>query len=144
MDGFQSAVVVPKTRSDRLDRLLTAIANRSRTLDGGADVTDSWYSIAYLKSTNELGWLHRYALKAGLIEGNGMFGGQNTLSMHGWQRVEEAAKRQPDSTMAFVAMSFNPRLFEVYEKGIAPALREVRYDHHRVDTTETNGKIDDK
>jgi nucleoside 2-deoxyribosyltransferase len=144
LEVLLSAVRVPTTLSARLDRLLTAIANNSSTLDGGVAVTDSWYPIAYLKSRSEMAWLLRHARKAGFIEEGGTLGGHNTLSMHGWERVEEAAKRQPDSTMAFVAMSFNPRLFEIYEKGIAPALRAVGYDPQRVDTTETNGKIDDK
>ena len=57
-----------------------------------------------------------------------------TLTRNGWARVDELRRTGPESNNAFVAMSFDPNLNDLYDDGISPALREdCGYEPIRMD-----------
>jgi hypothetical protein len=66
------------------------------------------------------------------------------ISFEGYQRLRELDKVPQQARQIFVAMSFAESLREAYEAGIAPAIREHRYQPVRMDRVEHNDRIDDR
>ena len=66
------------------------------------------------------------------------------LSMAGWERVGELRQAGPKSAFAFVAMSFAAKMNDLYDKSIAPAVRQAGYEPIRVDRKEHTNSIDDE
>lgn len=54
-----------------------------------------------------------------------------SLTLKGWEEAEKY-QSQKESTTAFVAMSFDPGMIEVYGEWIAPAVRECGFDPYIV------------
>lgn len=52
--------------------------------------------------------------------------------------------KRVDKSQAFVAMWFDASVSELYEDGIAPAIRNAGYEPLRIDRREHEGKIDDQ
>jgi hypothetical protein len=143
-----ASVRVPKTPIDKLDRLLLFMSVRVDTAHDSVVVDDSLLPIVYTLSMPELEFIANSAEKLGYIE---RLGGRTfqerrwlRLTFRGWERAVELSKAKPVSRQAFVAMSFQTDLYSVWLEGIAPALEAVGYEPIRVDTRQTNDKIDDK
>ena len=66
------------------------------------------------------------------------------LTPEGWRTGLELQKTQRNSNQAFVAMSFDKELLNVWEDGIEPALKSTGFKGYRVDQEEYNEKIDDR
>ena len=68
------------------------------------------------------------------------------LTVHGWTKAAELEqeRRGVDSTDAFVAMWFDEKMDEAYEKGIKPAIEEAGYGPVRIDRNISPGKICDE
>ena len=139
-----ASVSAPQSPMDKIDRLLLYIARNTSTIDAGVIYDYALFPIAYAKSDNEFHAYIRMAKDQGGYLTTGSIGDPILLTMTGWRRVEELSKITRDSTNAFVAMSFNKDLFDVWTNGYYPALNEVGYDPIRVDTEQTNHKIDNK
>ena len=138
------SVSAPKNPIEQIDRLLLYIAQNTSSIDAGVPYEYTLVPVAYAKSNNELNAIVKMAQDhAGYIFTGGI-GDPILITMAGWQRVEEISKVRRDSSQAFVAMSFDKDLFEVWRDGFYPALNEVGYDPIRVDTQQTNHKIDNK
>ncbi len=74
---------------------------------------------------------------------SGLMAGHKITSM-GWERIEALRKTQPDSRLAFVAMSFADDLLSAYTDGIKPGIEDTNYfSAYRLDKVEHNDKIDD-
>lgn len=65
------------------------------------------------------------------------------LTIEGWERYEQIKSKtlNINSKQAFVAMSFDEGLKNIFENGIAPAAKECGFEAIRVDTQEYNEKI---
>jgi hypothetical protein len=66
------------------------------------------------------------------------------LTPTGFGRLEEVARRNPNTRTAFVAMWFDASTEDAYENGIKPALEDAGYEPVRVDRLHPEGKIDDE
>ena len=67
------------------------------------------------------------------------------LTPHGWAKIEELKKSGPGSRQAFVAMSFDPGITEVFDKGIKPGIEEAGdFGAYRIDREDHNERIDDR
>jgi hypothetical protein len=66
------------------------------------------------------------------------------VSWSGWDLIERLKSSRPGSWRAFVAMSFDPSLKDLFKDAIMPALTARGYTAIRVDSIEHNGKIDDQ
>ena len=139
-----ASVSIPTNPIEQIDRLLLHIAKNTTSLDAGVLYDYPLYPIAYAKSDNELHALIRMAKNEGGFLTTGSIGDRIVLTMMGWRRVDEMSKVRRDSSQAFVAMSFSKTLFVVWKDGFYPALNQVGYDPIRVDTEQTNHKIDNK
>jgi hypothetical protein len=69
---------------------------------------------------------------------------QTTLSIKGWERLEEIQKAGKQSNRAFVAMWFDPSMNALYEDAIKPAILKAGYDPLRIDKHEHVNRIDDE
>lgn len=95
----------------------------------------------------ELDRLLNYLKRRGWIELEAPLdgGGDATLTITGYARLEEMEKTVIHSSQAFVAMWFDPSMFRIYEKGIKPAIADSGYTAFRVDETNDDiGRIDDR
>lgn len=62
----------------------------------------------------------------------------------GWGHIEELKTFNPQSKIAFVAMSFNPNMNTLFTQAIEPAIISAGYEPLRIDKHEHNNKIDDE
>ena len=62
----------------------------------------------------------------------------------GWEFFNELKIINPESNIAFVAMWFDAKTNEVYQKAIQPAIIDSGYKDLRIDRHEHNNKIDDE
>lgn len=144
LESLLDSVAVPTSPIQKIDKLLMYLAAKTSAANLGIAYETSLFPVAYAKDENELHWFIRSAKDEAHYLVTGSVGDQIVLTMEGWRRVEEISKLQPDSTQAFVAMSFEDDLLEVWKEGFKPALIELGYEPIRVDTKQTNDKIDDK
>lgn len=139
-----ASVSIPQGPIEKIDRLLLYVARNTSTIDAGVTYDYPLCPIAYAKTENELHACIRMAKDQGGYLTTVGIGDPILLTMAGWRRVEELSKVKRDSSQAFVAMSFNKALYEVWTDGFYPALNQVGYDPIRVDTEQTSHKIDNK
>ena len=66
------------------------------------------------------------------------------LTPRGWEKSLELKKTKRKSDQAFVAMWFEAKLNDAWEKGIKPALESNGFNPLRIDKTAFNDKIDDQ
>ncbi|MCD4823722.1 MAG: hypothetical protein K8S55_03880 [Phycisphaerae bacterium] len=62
----------------------------------------------------------------------------------GWKRIEELPKVGRESRQVFIAMWFDSKMDEFYEKGIQSAVKDAGYECKRIDNVEHNNKICDE
>lgn len=138
------AVQVPKNPLDCVDKILL-YAEKKITINNGSNLPfkDTDYSIGYASDIIHF----RYFI--GLGRDLGYFvETKNELNCNitakGWERIIELSKNQLSSNQAFVAMSFDRELKDIWQNGLKPALEETGYDPVRMDIVEHNGRIDDQ
>ena len=88
----------------------------------------------------EKNWLKRLRSKRLVGPGSVVIGAEVTVE--GFNRVAELAANA-DSSQAFVAMWFDDSVTDLYDKGIAPAVRAAGYEPVRIDRVEGVIKIND-
>jgi nucleoside 2-deoxyribosyltransferase len=67
-----------------------------------------------------------------------------SLTMNGWEKIEEIEKNRLDSSQAFVAMRFTESMDSIYTNAIKPAIEESQYFPFRIDSKQHNNKICDE
>lgn len=99
------------------------------------------YPLLLLSGPSELDYLTRELFDRGHITGtnDGL-----SLTMHGWERLEDIRRQGGASTRCFVAMWFHESMNEAYEQAIAPAITEAGYEPLRIDRMEHVNRIDDE
>lgn len=135
-------VHAPRRVGDLIDRTLLNIARSTKRpgeklhIDMRADKP-----LAFAATDTEL----IYVLRS--LAGMGYFTSDDVndvaLSPKGWARVEELQGDRAPGETAFVAMSFDPALESVYEKGIRPAIQDAGWTPYHVGKIEHTGKIDE-
>ena len=98
---------------------------------------DSNELTSLLKHLEERGYIDQPYASMGSIQ-------TYSLTAEGYERLEEIEKPYQDSTNVFVAMWFHPSMYEVWEKGIRPAITDAGYEPVRIDQKEHANKIDDE
>src|SRR5260370_3452908 len=68
----------------------------------------------------------------------------DTVTANGWERIDELRQSGPNSAFVFVEMSVRAELAELFDKAIAPAVRQAGYEPFRVDRKEHANSIDDE
>lgn len=140
---------VPQSPAEVADRVLLEIATAVSSTGSFATTLTVHPDIhldVFLPGRDDLDMVLAALAERGLIDHEGSFGssGDVSLTMDGWSRVDELRRTIPEGFRAFVAMSFNPQLRDVWTDGIKPALEETGYEPIRVDELQHNEKIDDR
>lgn len=101
------------------------------------------YNRFYCKNEMELGQIRNYLDQTGIIK---VSSGQSDpiLTIHGWEKYESLKEINQYSKRAFVAMSFDEDLNDLFDQAIAPACDACGFKAHRTDMEEHNEDICDK
>ena len=86
-----------------------------------------------------------YLKQVGWIDGNFLANAsfEGVLTVEGYSRIAEA-NSNVDSLQAFVAMWFEDSMYEIYDEGIAPAIRQAGYEPYVVGRDDYIGDVTDK
>lgn len=143
--------VDPLPVPERAERLLRYLVKCSAEEIGSAipirDAQTSEYrgALAWSESTgwDEIVFLSDYLSKNGWVE---IVGIPNTLAIvtvDGYTRIDSLKTSSVDSAQAFVAMWFDDKMNDAYEKGIKPAIEQSGYTPMRIDRKPDVDKLDD-
>lgn len=138
---------IPDGPLEAIDRILLYIYKNSESADSYAFIHQFRdYPIAFAKNIAEFEFYIQQTINLGYIEiGKASAGSiDSRLTLKGWERIDELRKKVKESRQAFVAMWFDEKLQEAFDKAIKPALEETGYKPVRIDLVEHNEKIDDK
>ena len=109
------------------------LARCESTLPGQPDELDA--------ACRELEFYNRYMQEAGWITSANEW---HQFTVKGWTHLDTLRTTQVESSLAFVAMWFDPSMDDVWSEGFEPAIAEAGYRAMRVDLPEHNDRIDDK
>jgi hypothetical protein len=136
---------LPKfTPAEKLDNMLQLLGDRTSDLgaNSSCDFRHDYPLLVLTNPNTEVEFLAQELLKREYVEKG--TGGALRVTMKGWERLEEIKRRGQDSTRCFVAMWFDPRMNEIYDQAIEPAITEAGYAPLRIDKTEHTNRIDDE
>ena len=152
---------------ERADRLLRFLAGFEPHPGYGSDkvvyslksgLTNFFLALSWLESSGEpssmksqkkeIDFFYAYLERQGWIEiSEPETSGSHPhvrLTLDGYVRLSELEETHTPSARAFVAMWFDDSMNQVYEDGIAPAVRDAGYEPVRIDREEHVNKIDDE
>ena len=132
---------------DRQERLLKYLANSSNLVSQRITIEpDNPMVFAWSESVswNDVVYLVKYLLEEGYLEGQTLSGGsfRGNITVSGFSKIAEA-NASVAHPQAFVAMWFDPRTNDAYDKGVAPAIEEAGFNPLRIDRKLDVEKIDD-
>jgi hypothetical protein len=134
----------PKTVADRLDRTLLNLEALSHQPGDRIKLDPRFdYPIAFAENGGAFDFLFSQLRNDGYIEMPGIWPGNVTLTVKGWNRVAELQRGGPLSKQVFVAMSFDNSLGDAWASGFKPGIEDCKYDPLRVDLKQHNEKICD-
>jgi hypothetical protein len=128
------------TPIEKADRLLVELARATRQLSDSPEFDPARdYPLVVAADSGEVETLTSWLVRAGYVEKHHL-----SLTLEGWQRVDEMRKSGRESGRAFVAMWFDPQMAAVYAMGIEPAITDAGYEPLRIDRMEYVNSIDDE
>jgi hypothetical protein len=151
LDAVLNLPVLPRSITDRIQKLLEALARRSPYF--GAEIGFSSlldYPLAYLEHVPEdLEHRHPFHKLTEQIIQRGWIGKtaahQYYLTAEGLEYLEKRHRQSPESRDCFVAMKFGVEFLDrAYQEGIAPAVRDAGYLPVQMAYLEHNNNILDE
>jgi nucleoside 2-deoxyribosyltransferase len=158
--ALAASAIAPRTMSAYYDQLLILLASRCK-YPGAIAENVSLCELAaqlflpvkaYIALLSELNDAGAVRLLGGVTFG--MTRVSCEIAQHGWRRVDELTRNSPKGNRAFVAMSFDPTMDEVYSQGFERALLECGYvppfrvddakHQERANEPDFKNKIDDR
>lgn len=134
---------VPRTLFEAMDRMLLYLAAEAPNFVYPVNLEhEHFWPILFATNAEESEYYLLKMKDAGLIQWES--GQSLSLSLAGWERVEELRATGAKSDQGFVAMWFDPSTDDAWEHGFKPALTENGYDAVRVDLVHHNQKICDR
>jgi nucleoside 2-deoxyribosyltransferase len=146
----------PKGIIEQMDLILMHVSDAQQSADEEhLCFFEKDYPVAFAAHGNEFRHLIELLVEEGMLTHRGKPEGERMNQIYrptlmGLRKIEEMRKAQAKSDQAFVAMRFNKEMFNVYEKGIKPALEATGWrpfianfpDEERM-VEEYDDKIDD-
>jgi hypothetical protein len=130
------------TPPEKLDNLLGLMGQMSPALDENTSFDpERDYPRLIARSPAELFYLMTELIKRGYVTGTL---GNFSLTLAGWERLEEIKRAGRLSNRVFVAMWFDKTMDDLYTNAIEPAIRGAGYDPLRIDRHEHVNRIDDE
>jgi hypothetical protein len=143
-----SGTLPAMSASERADRALKFIRDRTRVIGGRLDLS-SLYSamlpITESQENGEVAFLKDYLVKKGWLSipvGEQYHAVQITIE--GYSYLDTLDRRMSKSSQAFIAMWFDQSMDDAYNLGIVPGVRDAGYEPLRIDNKDHNNKIDDE
>ncbi len=99
---------------------------------------------SYCINDAEFHYLLQEMGKAGLLLDNHENGVVIKSTLDGHRKIEEIQNKHSASEQAFVAMSFDKSMNDIYDNAIKPAIEAAGYRPYRIDRDPHNDKIDDR
>jgi hypothetical protein len=132
---------------ERADRLLLAL--EQLTTYAGEEVAgerETFLGHAWCLNDAELFEVVQFLASQGRVRESDEISGplRITIAPSGWAYLAELKERNPSSSQAFVAMSFDASLADLWRQGLQPGISAAGYDPFRIDKKEYAGKIDDE
>lgn len=147
LDRIARETKVPPTPLQAADDLLLGMASSTSGYGRAAVTRWSEWARYRVRDKSEFAGLHLMLVELGWTRMPPNDGGtfSSTLTVDGWKRVAELRRDTGEGRLAFVAMSFDPKLNDAFEHGIRPAIEDdCGYSALRVDRVHYNDKIDDR
>ena len=147
VENILDATAVPNTPFEKIDLILQEIQKQTEYVGHTIDLSYSTdYPVAFCRHPDEFQWLIQKAHQLGYLGGSpGRSNAPVTLELNGWQRLDELRRTGKDSDQAFVAMSFDPTLNDIWLNGIKPALEDdTGWVAQHMGFLEHNERIDDR
>lgn len=127
---------------DKLDQTLSVIASMTPVPGTASRFRGSHdYPLIYAQEPGEAYFYLRELGELGYIRHDPP---SATMLAKGYHRLFEMQHASRQSRFAFVAMSFDPSMNEVYDTAIAPAIQESGFEPVRIDREEHVNRIDDE
>ncbi len=126
--------------------LLTDYPGKEVILIPEQDASLSWAAneqefTYYIKALMERGFIEINSAKGRTLN-DPLF--PMVITANGWEYLESESTNITDKTQAFVAMSFDPSLFSIFENAIKPAIESTGFRAYRVDAEPHLERIDTK
>jgi hypothetical protein len=102
---------------------------------------DRDYPLLVAKNPSEIAALETELERRGFVDGTR---DSSTVTLEGWEAIEQIEQAGNNSIRVFVAMWFDPSRDDVYNSAIEPAIRKAGYDPLRIDRHEHVNRIDDE
>jgi len=130
------------TPPEKLDNLLELMGRMSPALGEYATFNpEKDYPLLIARNPDEANFLLMELQKRAYIGGtlDGF-----SLTLAGWERLEQIKRAGRLSNRVFVAMWFDKSMDDLYDNAIEPAIRDAGYDSLRIDRHEHVNRIDDE
>jgi hypothetical protein len=127
---------------EKLDNLLQQMAEMTPALGEYTQFDrEVDYPLLVVSGQSEVDYLIQELLRRDYLDGtlDGV-----SLTMRGWEHLEEIKQRGRASSRCFVAMWFDESMKGIYDEAIEPAVRAAGYDPLRIDKLEHVNRIDDE
>jgi ribosomal protein S27E len=141
-----SALVPRYNPPEKIDRLLQILGERSTKLGKPASfnvMTD--YPLIVANGWQEAQFLIGTLIQKKFVDTYAVLSGpQYTVTMDGWNRIEELKTSGRSLTQCFVAMAFRKDTDDIWGKVIEPAIKDAGYKPYRIDREHHVNRIDDE
>lgn len=128
--------------AEQMDGLLALLAQKTAILGNSADFDPlNDYPLLALRDRNEAEFLVDALVQRKYLRGSPS---RPTLTISGWEKLEETKKSGRHSDLAFVAMWFHDSMTSLYDDALKPAIRKAGYEPLRIDRHEHVNRIDDE
>jgi hypothetical protein len=138
---------VPRfTVAEQMDELLQLVARKTVRIGASAAVSlEEDYPLVVVRDAQEARFLADALVARGLLDkAETMQTTDLSLTVSGWERIEQIRQSGRASSLVFVAMRFHESTDKLYSETIEPAVRDARYEPIRVDKHEHVNRIDDE
>ena len=127
---------------DRADKLLLFLEKQTEYAGQMLNEDKMWNISSWCINVHELEEILSFLIKTNRISKSSSRSFK--ITSDGWKHLETLKTINPQSDQCFVAMWFDKSLNKIYDKAIAPGIRDAGYTPHRVDQRDHNRKIDDE
>lgn len=128
---------------EKIDLIIRYLAKNTETI-GGHVKLEKKFARFFLKKKDELAVVLNWMKEMNLIKCLPGSFFDAVLNIEGWHRYEKLKEVNVNSKKAFVAMSFDEHLKDIFDKVIEPACDTCGFEAKRVDLIEHNEQITDK
>jgi hypothetical protein len=126
-----------------IDIVLRHVQKKTFGADEWSPLGVNDYTLVYARDSKEFEFILQKAVELGYLETSKTQEGYR-LTIKGWERLALLGPQEKSQDQAFVSMSPEDSLNDVFYLGMKPCLEDHGYHAVRVDYMSTNGKVADR